>query len=153
MPGVHPDWRALTRPSHASKRHPAGYLQWAAGFYEGEGWCSYRRSSGRNVGHVKNSLVIAVCQNEDWPLEKFGAAVVYGHLYRRPDRKQGLWIVTGDEAAEVALRLYPLLSPRRQRQIDKAVRAWLTRPLVEAGVRIKGRRRMRRKQFLAVING
>jgi hypothetical protein len=94
-------------------------LYWAAGFYEGEGHivCTPR----------SYSLRLVVDQVDEWSLLRFGAAFGLGKLVRRKDRKYSGWHVYQEDAVRVARALWPLVSPRRQAQIDAALGKWETR--------------------------
>lgn len=85
-------------------------IRWAAGFIEGEG----------SFGYYGQTLRVSASQNSTWPLEKlqtlFGGKI--GQSKGRPAYK---WWVTGATAHKAMIELRPLMSPRRQAQIDAAI--------------------------------
>lgn len=100
-------------------------LDWVAGFLEGEGCFSWRKV--RRSGTASVSAV----QVQRWPLlrlqELFG-----GNQYLVPARQTGhqakwQWELSGIAGAGLMMTLYPLLSPRRQEQVARALAEWKTR--------------------------
>lgn len=95
-------------------------LAWAAGFYEGEGCCGVHK---RRLPRHGAKLQIQVVQKQRWPLERL-VELWGGRIYwRKPVKNWGgvwSWAVWGDKAEIVLRQLYPLVSPRRQDQIDDA---------------------------------
>lgn len=89
---------------------------WAAGFFEGEGAVACARKGHPNV------ISIQIWQNDPWTLNKmqeiFGGTVA--PILTRPG--QFRWHCHGDNARYFVKTLRPLLSPKRQEQIDRAMR-------------------------------
>lgn len=97
-------------------------IAWAAGLYEGEGWCNARQ--GR----------IAISQVHLWPLkrmqERFAGSI--GGPYKKPSLLGAspyfIWYLSGYRAAAFAMTIYALLSPRRQEQLKTMLSEWRVRP-------------------------
>lgn len=89
-------------------------ILWAAGLYEGEGWC--HASSPRNI---------AIQMTDLEPLERFMNVVQRGSIYgpyQHAGRKTPIYrwqIMNHEGRRHVHALLYPHLSQRRQRQLDK----------------------------------
>ena len=106
-------------------------LAWAAGFYEGEGYCGTTHDRRR----VLPGVVITIHNTDLGMLERFqecvyGLGRIYGpYSYRGPDRKPMYrWAAQRfDHAQAVAAFLWPLLSDRRQDQIRAALGVYNTR--------------------------
>lgn len=88
-------------------------LEWAAGFLEGEG--SFRQDG--------NSTIVRASQVHKPPvirlLKMFGGRLVqYKYGKAQPAWH---WCTSGKRARGIAMTLYPLMSPKRQQQIKKAL--------------------------------
>lgn len=107
-------------------------IAWAAGFYEGEGYitCAAR----------VYAIHMAVSQNTEWPLVRWGEIVgcgfLHSHTAQRPPDARGMrlnapimrWRISkGEDVIRIARLLYPHLSPRRQAQIDTALERYANR--------------------------
>jgi hypothetical protein len=101
-------------------------IEWAAGFYEGEGCFSVHRNS---YGHPI-ALRLSVAQRTLEPLEWFLTAVNdVGKLQHRFLKGKDFWnYVAGktENAFYVAELLWPYLSERRKAQIEVAVDEFLS---------------------------
>ena len=89
-------------------------IAWAAGFIEGEG--SFRTHS--------NCQEVSAAQNDPeclYRLQAYFGGKVYNHKHSSPSGSIYKWTVTGGMAREAMALLRPLLSVRRQAQIDKAL--------------------------------
>lgn len=97
-------------------------LEWAAGFLEAEG-CFTQASRQRVHGGVP---VIVASQVQRWPIDRLMELFPGGRIRQIPkrgrDRAIWSWGVYGKRAAELMRILYPLLSIKRRREIDKAYR-------------------------------
>lgn len=85
-------------------------IAWAAGFYEGEGTCSY----------ATNSEHVVVNQVEREPLERllalFGGSIYVIPVYKN-SKASWRWAAHGPRARGFLLTLYSLLSAKRQAQV------------------------------------
>lgn len=93
-------------------------LYWAAGFIEGEGW--FESSS---------SFRAACAQKQREPLERLQR--IFGGNITQSKIKTGiifLWRVHGSRAAGVMMTLWPLMSTRRQQQIETTLAKWKAAP-------------------------
>jgi hypothetical protein len=96
-------------------------LAWTAGFLEGEG--SFTRE-WRDHG-----AVVRATQVERWPLDRlvalFGGSI---GAYTRTDARHphgfNLWNLKGTVAVGLMMTLYPMMSPKRRRQITAALTHW-----------------------------
>lgn len=97
---------------------------WFIGFWEGEGSCNVHRKVGRN-GKTYWYLQITACQNESEPLEKVRHIIGSGSINgpHGSNGKQYRWVITGDTAWELAERMLPYLSTRRQVQLNEKMEA------------------------------
>lgn len=91
-----------------------GDLRWVAGFLEGEGSFYYRSQNGFRV---------VAPQKQRWPLDQL-VDLVGGKVYIRGDNGMHYWILCGPWAVNLARSVRPFMSPRRQEQIDLALRKW-----------------------------
>jgi len=96
-------------------------LGWTAGFLEGEGsfWAQH---------HIP---CVTASQVQREPLERL--EMLYGgRIYRmrnfskKSEQPIHRWQVSGAQGRGLMMTLYPLMSPRRQGQIVKALSAWLS---------------------------
>lgn len=92
-------------------------VAWAAGVYEGEGWClSNKRPSGTY------SLQVSIGQKDDWMLKRLRN--LFGGRVSISKNKLGetfVWSVHSSRACDFLELIYPWLSPRRMKQIDKVL--------------------------------
>jgi hypothetical protein len=96
-------------PDHLTPDH-----YWAAGFLEGE---------GSFYANPKGYLHVTAAQKQRQPLDQM-LAIFGGRIYRDPKRSIYTWHQSSDELAEATMVLLrPLMSPRRQWQIDRALKA------------------------------
>ena len=100
-----------------SQEATAADFQWAAGFYEGEG---YIRRAGRTE-------TVTVPQKDRWSLERmrvlFGGSI-NTHEINTPAGAPtdiSVWAVSGARARGFIQSIYGLLSPRRQEQAREAL--------------------------------
>lgn len=85
---------------------------WVAGFLEGE---------GSFYANPKGYLQVTAAQKQRQPLD-YLLRIFGGRIYRDPKRRIYTWHQSSSEAArEMMLLLKPLMSPRRQWQIEKAL--------------------------------
>lgn len=94
-------------------------LEWAAGFLEAEG--CFHFSKWKHLSVTSGQL-----QKE--PLERlqqlFGGGI-YSSEPKRPGEKLFYrWVAVHARGAGIAMTLYPLLSPKRQTEIHKALGQW-----------------------------
>ena len=103
-------------------------LAWAAGFFDGEGHISARRTKRRSTenGEPRYGRVLQFRVTQKYPevLERFQAAVGYGKIYMttRPTGDIYSFAIYGrQQVIEVANMLLPLVSPRKKEQIELAL--------------------------------
>ena len=95
-------------------------IHWLAGFLEGEG-----AFGSRNRGQ---SIKVQVSSTDYEPLQKclrFFGGRVYGPYKHNKERWSDYWqwITHGPRATGIMMTVLPLLSPRRQEQIDQALKS------------------------------
>jgi hypothetical protein len=101
-------------------------LAWAAGFLEGEGSFSASRPS--------MSLYISAKQVQLWPLKRlrklFGGNIYIHTGISGKFNKDVIpqWAMSGARAVGLMMTLFRLMSPRRQKQIRKAIKLWQSKP-------------------------
>lgn len=101
-------------------------LGWVIGFLEGEGSFEFRKKH-HDVG-------VHATQVQREPLERVRTYTGIGwiggpHKTQSPTRSPFYrWDITGPSARDLMLQMRPLLSPRRQVQIDTAFRLYEARP-------------------------
>lgn len=107
-------------------------LHWAAGFLDGEG-CFHTSKQGQ--------IAVTAAQNYRESLDKL-VSLFGGKIYARKryqeNQKDG-WLYSSSSqrrGAGIMMTLYPLLSPYRQRCIEKALTRWKARPAFGANRRI-----------------
>ena len=93
-------------------------LYWAAGFLEGEG----------AFGNQRTNVALTAQQVQREPLERL-YRILGGRLatFKAPHCSGGIvhrWSSVGTRAAGLAMTLFPLMSPRRQEQIEQALAKW-----------------------------
>ena len=98
-----------------------GDIKWVAGFLEGEGSFQYH-----------NVCRASACQVQWWPLGQL-VLLIGGKIYpKKPQRHNQspahTWEIQGAPAAGLMMTLFPLLSPRRRKQIRVALNKWNTAP-------------------------
>jgi hypothetical protein len=86
-------------------------IAWAAGIYEGEGWCSSPR---------RTDFQMAVCQKDRWLCAKM-RALFGGSVHPKHGYNAWWWRLSGPRARGFAYTIFTFLSPRRRAQIRKAV--------------------------------
>jgi hypothetical protein len=96
-------------------------LDWAAGFFDGEGWIGVKP-----VGEGKGwYLALSISQMRPEPLERFSAALGLGAKVRGPYSSRGaeMWqyALHGDGARKAVRLLRPLVSAPKREQIDEAL--------------------------------
>lgn len=107
-------------------------LGWAAGFLEADGSFTVSKA-------IHGSFSISVGQVQLWPLEilhKYFKGGIYP-VSKQADRNKGIkskdayvWELRGKEAVKLVKKLYLYMSPKRQKQIEKA--------LIATGGNLKG---------------
>ncbi|KKM26830.1 hypothetical protein LCGC14_1580800 [marine sediment metagenome] len=109
---VHAAHWKLRNPGHApAVRAARDDILWAAGVYEGDGSCC------RNNGTEQ----VSVSQKDDWLLGRLRS--LFGGTVRGPySNHVSSWVITGARARGFLQSIYGLLSPRRQKQVIKAMR-------------------------------
>lgn len=84
-------------------------IAWAAGIWEGEGWC----------GKPTDSYRVSVVQKDTWLLYKlkdlFGGSITVP----RPKTNCSEWRIFGPRAHGFLLTIFTFLSPRRRVQVRK----------------------------------
>jgi hypothetical protein len=97
-------------------------LYWAAGFIEGEG--HFRMTS------LRSSPAILVTQVQREPLERL-KKLYGGQIHVKDSRKYNPsassayeWSIGGGKAAGLIFTLFKLMSPKRKKQIGKALAYW-----------------------------
>ena len=114
-PALNYGWR---KPGlEATERPTLRDIAWAAGIYEGEGWCS-RVSSGTTT-HVGVGQK-ADDDHGDWLLNRL-KALFGGSIYNGTKSGEEViyrsWNIHGSRARGFLMTLCPFLSPRRQGQL------------------------------------
>lgn len=103
--------RQAERDVTLSQKSP-NELHWAAGFIEGDGTFNKQQR-------------VQATQNSEEPLQHL-EEIFGGKTYRcrgeRSRRDHFKWDLRGDQAVEVMLTLYPLMSRKRRNQINEALR-------------------------------
>ena len=94
-------------------------LEWAAGFLEAEG-CFHFSKGGQ--------LVVSAAQVKDGSLEQL-REILGGNIYLKNAQRGKtnacrVWMVTNQRAAEVAMTMFCLLSPKRQDEIKIGLDQW-----------------------------
>ena len=107
-------------PKSAPSEYPTTQdIAWAAGIYEGEGWCAQDSKSRIKVG-----------QKDPWLPERlralFGGSVYMEHHSRISDGYHRedpfyVWALSGARARGFLMSIYGLLSPRRKAYIARAL--------------------------------
>ena len=108
-------------------------LAWAAGFLEGEG-------SFGNYG----SPTVTAAQVQREPLDRlfrlWGGAISQRKTLGFSNKPIWVWKIWAHRAAEVMMTLYVLMSPKRQREIEKSIARWkLSRLMKRRGTGYCGR--------------
>jgi hypothetical protein len=90
---------------------------WAAGLYEGEGSCNYAKSTE----NVQMQMM------DPWPLDRLSRLFGGGRYQSEKVSSWGTgtvhrWAIYGARARGFLMTIYPMLSPRRQGQLRKAMR-------------------------------
>ena len=103
----------LTRP-----KLTVADLQLLAGFLEGEG----------SFGQEYRRARVSANQVQRWPLDRCRQLLGGSICFSPKSGKNGLycWHLTGVAGAGLMMTLYPLLSPKRQRQCRTALSVWHT---------------------------
>lgn len=108
--------------SRSATEHPTSFdLVWAAGIFEGEGYCGYEPR--------KSAIRAAVSQNGLWLPTKL-QALFGGSIGQRKERHRFNyselhynWTINGSRARGFLMTIFQFLSPRRKLQIRKALLA------------------------------
>lgn len=90
-------------------------LYWVAGFLEGEGNFALR-------GRKRTSPVASACQVGLHPLERLQRIV--GGRIAPYNSTTHVWTLNENRTIQLAMTLYPLMSPKRKIQIQKVIEAW-----------------------------
>lgn len=114
-------WRERKETPHAAHKVTTTDLYWAAGFLDGEGSFSFKRTV--NGG---GQTVMASQRAKELPLrlQKMFGGGIHKHTSRLGKKVYGnayLWYVSGARARGVMLTLYALLSKKRQKAIRKSL--------------------------------
>lgn len=110
---AHPGAKRYMRPVEPCEPVSPYDLAWAAGFFEGEGSFDADGRAGR----------IGVPQVNREPVERL-LRLFGGTIYQRQPERGNLintWMVRGPKARHLMEQVYPLMSQRRQRQIENAL--------------------------------
>lgn len=106
-----------SNPLLAAVAHPTSRdIAWAAGIFEGEGYCRFGTGS----------QAVLIGQKDGWVLERlqlfFGGSI-------GPPRPNGVcgWLLTGARARGFLMTIYSFLSPRRQEQARRALQVQIPR--------------------------
>ena len=99
-------------------------IHWIAGFLEGEGsFAGYEYPKHCNFR-------VTAAQKQKWPLEKLNS-IISGKIYPMKDhnKKDGIfvWYTDMNTSAGLMMTIYPLMSPKRKEQIEKALFFWKIR--------------------------
>ena len=82
-------------------------IAWAAGIYEGEGYCKYG----------KRTFSVIIGQKDDWLLKKlkrlFGGSIYYNKSGKQIPR----WAIHGARARGFIYTIFSYMSPRRRYQL------------------------------------
>src|SRR5579864_6663565 len=108
-----------SRTRVATTRHTIRGLYWAAGFLEGEG--TFLRQGN-------NGEAVRATQVQREPLRRLlrilGGSIDRGGKPQEQAHNQSyVWYACGARARGIMMTLYTLMSPKRKRQIRKALRA------------------------------
>src|SRR3990167_994220 len=93
-------------------------IAWASGIYEGEGWCSVIPNM---KGHKTQGVYVG--QKDTWILFRL-KALFGGSITSRTQgqyENQNIWHIHGSRAREFLAIIYPFMSPRRKKQINKVL--------------------------------
>jgi hypothetical protein len=97
-------------------------IEWAAGFYEGEGHFGVRRNPYGHPTALRMSIGQRTIEPLDWFYEDVGFV---GKIFTRPmNRGAPLHVWAAGKTAnaiQVAKLMWPLISERRQTQIEQAI--------------------------------
>lgn len=107
-------------------------IEWAAGFYEGEGNCAFVDNRDKDKGcNIQMKVTQVDREPLEWFREAVGVGVIYGPKQHR-ERGQDYYIwccYKGVEVVTVSAQLRPYLSTRRREQIDTVLELWEDRLL------------------------
>ena len=122
-------------------------LAWAAGFLEGEG-------SFGNYG----SPTVTAAQVQREPLDRlfglWGGAISKRKTLGFSNQPIWVWKIWAHRAAEVMMTLYVLMSPKRQREIEKSIARWkLSRLMKRRGTGRCGRGHQLEGKNIVMANG
>jgi hypothetical protein len=108
--------RATTSPTTAE-------LHWAAGFLEGDGFFGGR--FGNHEGGAGQGVTATQCYKDPlFRLQRLFGGTIGEQTRRNPGANHNrawVWRVYGARARGVMMTLYPMLSPRRQKQVREAL--------------------------------
>jgi hypothetical protein len=101
-------------------------ISWAAGFLEGEG----------SFGYWGTTPKVVCPQMQREPLERLQR--IFGGTIGIRGRQHPIsyWWANGTLAISIMMTVYSLMSPKRKKQIEKAIAVWKTKP--GYGARRKG---------------
>lgn len=97
-------------------------IEWAAGFYEGEGCISLKKREAGRLVYPRLSISQRVREPLDWFLEAVGGL---GRIYYRP---AGIWVYDAGKTIQVLTvidLMYIHLSARRQAQARRVICSYL----------------------------
>lgn len=105
------------------------YLNWIAGFYEGEGSCGFYKYERRGTYR----LVVGITQKESEVLDKIREAFGFGSVSKiRKDRVGEVHVlhISGYAAEDFLKSIRPYIrSTRKCIQMEKALEGWNGRPI------------------------
>src|SRR3972149_5797889 len=84
-------------------------IAWAAGIYEGEGWCSNQKKWTHQAG----TFSLNVKQKDRWVCDKL-LSLFGGKIFGPYKNEMRTWRVSGGRARGVIYTLFSFLSPRRR---------------------------------------
>jgi len=101
----------------ATKKPTSQEIAWAAGFYEGEGWCTCSKDPYLNV-------CAQIGQKQKWPIEQIVSLFGGRMRERRNSPTPWQWTVQGPRAVGFLMTIYKFLSPRRKEQVYPLLKTW-----------------------------
>jgi hypothetical protein len=106
------------KPGLEATFHPTTHdIAWAAGIFEGEGYCV---SPFHRAENCYMSQTVQIAQKDPWILYKlqmlFGGKIT---MTKYKCASYPRWVITGPRARGFLMTIYMFLSPRRQDQIKR----------------------------------